>query len=355
MKVGAYTSPHFLHFNERIRINGSPVADDLLVEALQFVEQRRGSTPQASISLTYFEYTTLAALRLFKQADLDIVVLEVGLGGRLDAVNIIDPDVAIVATVALDHEDYLGSDINVIGFEKAGIFRSGKPAICGDAKVPASVKETALAKGATWYLAGEQFGYREYQDSWSWFGEHNSTRIALDKLSIPELPLVSVSCALQALFCLDIVLKPALLNLSLQKLSLTGRYQRANYKQIPIILDVAHNPAAAHYLADKIRLRENRPVVAVTAIMGNKDLAGIVEPLTPLIKSWYLAPLPLNPRAALPQAVGRELELQGVEQYHYCDSAIDAFESAVAEAQRQAGIVLVFGSFFTVAEILPIL
>ncbi len=350
LKVGAYTSPHFLHFNERIRVNGNPVADDMLIAAFQFIQQQRDGT-----SLTYFEYTTLAALHIFKQAQLDIIVLEVGLGGRLDAVNIVEPDVAIVATVALDHEDYLGPDLNVIGFEKAGIFRAGKPAICGDANVPASVKDTALAKGASWYLAGEHFGYREDQYSWDWFGKHGSTHVVLDKLAKPELPLVSVSCALQALCCLDIVLDPTKLNLSLQKLSLTGRYQRANYQQTPIILDVAHNPAAAHYLADKIRLRENQPVVAVTAIMGNKDLAGIVAPLIPLIKNWYLAPLPLNPRAAMPEKIGRELELQGVNQYHCCGSVVDAFQLAVLQAQQSAGIVLVFGSFFTVTEILPLL
>jgi dihydrofolate synthase/folylpolyglutamate synthase len=349
ISVGAFTSPHFLHYCERIRVNGVPVADELVCEAFEAIEQARGE-----ISLTYFEFGTLAALEVFRQQGVNILLLEVGLGGRLDAVNIIDSHIAVVTSIDIDHEEWLGSDREVIGAEKAGVFRADRPAICADPNAPASIARVAAETSADLWQKGERWDWQQQSNTWSWRGQALSGEtISASDLVVPSLPLPSVAAALQVAallgWPLDTVV-PVIGNLSL-----TGRAQILEAEGIPVWLDVAHNPAAAKLLAERLA---SNPVqgqtYAVMAVMADKDIDGLLSPLLPLIDSWYCCGLPGNPRAALPNSLAQDaqrmLTATGTQQpVTICDTVASGLRQALALAQ-EGDRVLVLGSFFTVAE-----
>jgi dihydrofolate synthase/folylpolyglutamate synthase len=272
-RVGLYTSPHLIDFNERARINGEAVSDEALIENFEIVEAQRGTT-----SLTYFEFTTLAILKLFAKANLDAVILEVGLGGRLDAVNIIDADVAIVTSVDIDHQEYLGNTREQIGYEKAGIFRHGKAAICSDPLPPKSLVEHAETIGADLWLLGRDFNYAGDKQQWG-YGGRNQRR---NSLGYPSLrganQLLNASAALAALEVLRHRLPVGAQEVrnGLVMVELPGRFQVLPGRP-SVILDVAHNPHAAATLAQNLDNMAFHPYTyAVFGTMHDKDIDGVI-------------------------------------------------------------------------------
>ena len=301
LQVGSYTSPHLLRYNERVQVNAQPVSDEALCLAFESIAEAAASL---GTSLTYFEFGTLAALDIFRRQGVDIMVLEVGLGGRLDAVNLLDADVSVVTSVDLDHQDWLGADREAIGREKAGIFRAGKPALCADAQPPKSLIGTAKALGADWQLLGQSFGYQSEatqgsQKTWSWWGAQASgQRLALTHMPYPTLPLPSLAAALQALAQLGYNPQDLQAPQLLAKLELPGRYQKLAWRGRTLVLDVAHNPAAARYLAQRLSQDNPAPVVALLAMMKDKDRRGTIAALLEQVVHWWLAELPQLPRSA---------------------------------------------------------
>ncbi|OMG75239.1 bifunctional tetrahydrofolate synthase/dihydrofolate synthase [Burkholderia ubonensis] len=359
-KVGCHTSPHLLAFNERARVNGETVADDALLPHFEAVEAARTSLPEP-VSLTYFEFTTLAILHLFAARGLDAVILEVGLGGRLDAVNIIDTDCAIVTSIDIDHTEYLGDTREKIAFEKAGIFRPGKPAICGDPAVPQTLIDHAEAIGADLWLVGRDFRYEAQpgaeRQQWSYLGRDKR----YPALAYPALrganQLINASAALAALESLRAVLPVSAqdIRLGLANVELPGRFQVLPGKPA-IVLDVAHNPHAAAVLAQNLGNMGFFPYTyAVFGAMHDKDIDGVLRHLKGEIDHWCVTDLPL-PRAASAGQLEAALRHAGVEDGP--DSSVtrhaspaDAFRDALKRASENDRIV-VFGSFHTVAGVM---
>lgn len=352
-RVGLYTSPHLLHFNERMRIAGKSVSDQALIASFQKIEQAR-----ADISLSYFEFTTLAAIQLFADTPLDVVVFEVGLGGRLDAVNVLDADVAIVTSVDLDHTDYLGDTREKIGFEKAGIYRSGQTAICGDPVPPQSLVQHAEKIAADLWLFGRDFNYAGDQQQWN-FNGRGQRRNALGYPSLRGAnQLLNASCVLAALQALRMRLPVSAQDVrtGLATVDLPGRFQVLPGRPT-VILDVGHNPHAAATLAHNLDNMGFHPYTyAVFGMMQDKDIEGVIAHLKDKIDHWCVTDLPL-PRAAsatklkekLTSAYGATLNDQ---------QSIACFESpalAFANAMSRAGEndrIMVFGSFLTVAGVM---
>lgn len=345
-RVGAYTSPHLLRYNERVRIDGHAVDDTALCAAFSAIHAALGDT-----SLTYFEFGTLAALWLFQREPQDVLVLEVGLGGRLDAVNLIDADVAVLTTIDLDHQDWLGDDRETIGAEKAGIFRPGKAAICADPAPPESVAAAARRLGAHWLPIGAAFTVEIEAEGWNWRAPALPEQPAYRQLPLPALPLPSAAAALTALHCLPLPVTEAAVRQGLQQARLAGRFQRLSRSGVEIVLDVAHNPQAAGWLAKRLAENPQQPTAALFAVMADKDLAGIVTPLRDRFTRWFIGDLPGNPRA-LPAAELevrlRELGIDAVARAATLGAALDTALATLGAGQR----LVVFGSFFTVAEAL---
>jgi dihydrofolate synthase/folylpolyglutamate synthase len=355
-RVGLYTSPHLVHFNERARVNGEIVDDAALVEQFEAVEAARGD-----VSLTYFEFTTLAILRLFAQAGLDVVILEVGLGGRLDAVNVIDADVAIVTSVDIDHTEYLGVTREQIGFEKAGIFRSGRPAICSDPVPPESLKKHAEDIGADLWLLGRDFNYSGDKQQWN-YGGRSMRRNALGYPGLRGAnQLLNACAALAALEALRdrLPLGAQEVRSGLAMVELPGRFQVLPGRPT-VVLDVAHNPHAAGALAQNLGNMGFHPYTfAVFGAMSDKDIDGIIAHMKPHIDHWCVTDLPL-PRAASASSIAEKLSEAGVQGAGAPDAehSILTFaspEEAYANARSRAGEndrIAVFGSFLTVAGVI---
>ena len=347
-RVGLYTSPHLLVYNERVRLQGEDADDAALVRGFEAVEKARGTTP-----LTYFEFGTLAAFHAFAHANLDAVILEVGLGGRLDAVNIVDADVAIVVSVDLDHQNFLGPDKESIGFEKAGIFRAGRPAIFADVDPPRRLVDHAKAIGARLLVYGTDFRAEAGDRQWDFVGPKGAKRA----LPMPALrgkwQLKNASAALTAL---DEVADKLPLSLGevkrgLTLVRLTGRLQVLPGRPA-IILDVAHNPHAARALADGLAdmgFYEN--TVAVFAMLADKDIGGVIDAMRHRIDRWYVA-TPQSDRAASDAKLAELLAERGVKE---APRRFATVQSALDAARRDAGPndrIVVFGSFTTVGEAL---
>lgn len=357
-RVGLFTSPHLLHFNERARINGEIATDAMLCDSFAAVEAVRCST-----SLTYFEFTTLAILKLFADAGLDAVILEVGMGGRLDAVNIIDADVAIVTSVDLDHMEYLGDTREKIGFEKAGIFRAGRTAICSDPVPPASLVAHAEAIGADLWLFGRDFNYSGDKQQWN-FGGRNQRRNALAYPSLRGAnQLLNASAALAALEVLRLRLPLGAqeVRTGLVLVDLPGRFQVLPGRPA-VILDVGHNPHAAATLAQNLDNMGFHPYTyAVFGSMADKDIAGVLAQLGDRIDHWCLTDLP-QPRGASAESIKQLLLASGFKPGTGAgaESSVECFstpEKAYLNARSRAGEndrIAVFGSFLTVAGVMAI-
>lgn len=355
-RVGLYTSPHLIDFNERARIASEPVDDAALIEQFEAVEAQRGD-----MSLTYFEFTTLAILRLFTNAGLDAVILEVGLGGRLDAVNVIDADVAIVTSIDIDHKEYLGDTREQIGFEKAGIFRSGKAAVCSDPVPPASLIEHAQAIDADLWLLGRDFNYSGDKQQWN-YGGRGQRRNALAYPSLRGAnQLLNACAALAALEILRLRLPIGAQEVrnGLVLVDLPGRFQVLPGRPA-VILDVAHNPHAAATLAQNLDNMGFHPYTyAVFGAMQDKDIDGVIAHLKGRVDHWCVTDLPL-PRAATAAQLRQKLldagvktgDVLGVESTIACFATpADAFANAMNRAGENDRIA-VFGSFLTVAGVM---
>lgn len=352
-KVGMYTSPHLVHFNERMRINGAYVTDEAIVAKLHQIEQVRGD-----ISLSFFEYTTLTALLLFKEAALDVSILEVGLGGRLDAVNIVDADCSIVTTIDIDHVDWLGDTRDAIAWEKAHIYRSGKPAICSDPHPPETLLNYAQQIGADLWLFGRDFNYDGDKQQWAF-----ASRIGRkNALAYPALrganQLLNASAALAAIDALRPLLAVPLQSVreGLLRVSLPGRFQILA-GQPTTIFDVAHNPHAAAVLAHNLQSMAYFPYThAVLGMLNDKDAQEVIKKFQGIVDHWYLCDLPA-PRGR----AGQELQTliqqhipkdkEGLPSTTVFADPVAAFQAARANAAQEDRIV-VFGSFLTVAAIL---
>ena len=347
-RVGCYTSPHLLRYNERVRIQGTDVADAPLAESFARVEAARGDTP-----LTYFEFGTLAALALFAASKLEAMVLEVGLGGRLDAVNVVDADCAAVVSVDIDHESYLGNDRESIGFEKAGIFRPGKPAIFGDRDPPRSLVDHAGAIGADLQLLGRDFRYEVRERQWDFIGRKAAKR----SLPMPALQgRWQLKNASVALACLDEVADRAAVSLGEIKRGLTLVRLPGRLQVLPgrpsIVLDVAHNPHAARALADGLGdMGYFERTFAVFAMLADKDIGAVVDALRDRVDAWFVAAAAAE-RAAPVERIAAILAGRGLGAATRSFATVSA---ALEGARREAGPndrIIVFGSFHTVAEAL---
>ncbi|WP_355659864.1 bifunctional tetrahydrofolate synthase/dihydrofolate synthase [Halomonas salifodinae] len=348
LTTASYTSPHLLRYNERLRFDGAEADDTTLIAGFEAVEAAR--LDGEAVSLTYFEAGTLAALWAIARWRPAMAILEVGLGGRLDAVNVIDPDVAVVTTVAQDHAAFLGDDLEGIGREKAGILRPGRPAVLGSPDLPASVAEVADGLGAPRYTLGERYHREASGDGWAWQGL-NAAGEALHLAALPDpgLPLDNAATALQALSLAGVALEAAACRQALAGVTLAGRMQwRGQW-----CLDVGHNPHAAAYLAARLAERTLAPGArryALLGMLGDKDAAGVVAALAPVIDGWVCATLE-GERARSAAALAEVVRGAGGEVRAELDSprvAADWLAARLGEADE----VLVCGSFFTVADVL---
>jgi dihydrofolate synthase/folylpolyglutamate synthase len=355
-RTGLYTSPHLTRYNERVRIAGHDVDDAALIDAFEKVERARTAGFPAT-PLTYFEFGTLAALLLFAEARLDALILEVGLGGRLDAVNLVDADVAVITNVDLDHQDYLGDTREAIGAEKAGILRAARPAVIGERDPPDSVTAHARALGAPLYRLGHEFHCADEGTQWR-YGGPAGERFGLP---IPALrgryQLVNAATAMTALELLRerLPLDMGAIRAGLAGVALRGRFQVLPGRPV-IVLDVAHNPHAARRLAATLGDMSYHPrTIAVFGMLSDKDIDGVIDALAPRIDRWLAATLP-GPRGADAEALAARLRAHGV-----APQAVAMFgdvPGALAQARGEAGEadrIVVFGSFLTVAAALTAL
>ncbi|TKI03843.1 bifunctional tetrahydrofolate synthase/dihydrofolate synthase [Martelella alba] len=339
LRVGVYSSPHILRYTERVRIQGEELPQERHSEAMAVIEGGRGAT-----SLSYFEFGTLAALWLFKQAALDVVILEVGLGGRLDATNIVDADVAVITSIGLDHTELLGPDRESIGREKAGIMRAGRPAVVGEPDRPASIDDYARQTGAASYCRGRDWFFARDGENWHW---RDNGRTLAD-LPMPSIPLANAATALAALMRSPLEVPESAIRRGLEQASLPGRFQIVRRRPL-CILDVAHNPHAAAYLSARLaEISVGGKIRAVVGMLADKDIAGTLECLRRQVAVWYCAGLD-GPRGASAADVAGYLD--GARQF---SDVAAAWRQALLDAGPQ-DCVLVFGSFHTVAPVLALL
>lgn len=338
-KVGVYSSPHLLRFTERVRIDGAELSDSEHCAAFAEVEAARGE-----IALTFFEFATLAGLWLFRRAAPDVLLLEVGLGGRLDATNVVESDVAMITSIALDHCDWLGDTREAVAVEKAGVYRAGKPAISGEPNPPTTIASEAARLGAFLRQVGRDFHGDEQDTGWDYHGLNHW--LGLPK---PALPLMNAVTVLAALESLGLPLSESAIRDGLANARLAGRMQRLQNDPL-VIVDVAHNPHSAAYLASQLRqIPCKGKRCAVVGMLKDKDMAGSLAELDGLIDQWFLASL-TGPRAATAEQLAAALG-DGQGSAATFDGVSAAYGAAMA-ASSPDDMVIVFGSFYTVADVL---
>jgi dihydrofolate synthase/folylpolyglutamate synthase len=353
-KTGTYTSPHIHRFNERIRLGAEPMSNDSIVRALAAVDSAR-----VGISLSYFEFATLAALWLFQREAVDIAILEVGLGGRLDAVNLIDPDVSVITSIDLDHQEWLGNDRESIAMEKAGILRAGKAFVCADASPPQCLLDRAAELSCPSYLLGQDFDLQLINDHVCWQGRnHDGNRITLDGFSaMPLLARANVAAAIQVLQLLPLELDLKPLVTLLQGLGIPGRQEWCLDRQTrrKVLLDVAHNPAACALLAETLThwratAAIGSRVIAVVGVMADKDIQDMAHNLESSTDIWYIAELAV-PRSMRSGELETQLKDSGfTKPIQRFDTIEQAYETACAGSEEN-DLVVVTGSFYTVAAL----
>ena len=360
--TGMFTSPHFVRYNERIRVNGEDVGDDELVAAFERIERARGST-----TLTFFEFNALAALVIFADRKVEAAILEVGLGGRLDAVNLVDADVGVVCSIGLDHRDYLGDTLDLIGAEKAGILRAGRPAVLGTDDMPASVYKAIDSLQARPVVAGRDFTWEVDGPRWSYKGLQLSLRELPPSALTGSIQYRNASTALAAVEALqevrglaDLELNERTVSAALRSVRLAGRFQTV---QVPAargagsvewILDIAHNEPAAAIFAGHVRERPmpapgSGRTYALVGILGDKDAKAIARILDPLVDHWILCALP-GPRGTTAEQLAERLQLPAPKTT--LATSVEA-GCEVARTSAAAGDrVLVFGSFHAVGPVM---
>jgi dihydrofolate synthase/folylpolyglutamate synthase len=339
-KVGAFTSPYLYKFNELVRINGKEVSDDDFIQAFKQIDEAR-----LEMTLTQFEFNTLAALEIFKQTGLDIGILEVGLGGRLDAVNIIDADVSVITSIAIDHSEWLGNTREEIAIEKAGIFRSGKSAVCGDFDPPTTLLDYANRHLVPLFCQDEQFGFEQTNTSWTWWCEEKR----FEHLPLSHLALQNMATALMAVDLMQdkLSVKREAIDKALATVDLPGRIQVIP-GEITRILDVSHNPAATDFLANYLKKQTySGKIRAVFSMLADKDIVSTLIVMRDRIDEWYIAPLVAERASSLSvlEYCFRTANIQAVNKF---DSIKTAYAAALS-ASEAGDCVVVFGSFYTVA------
>ena len=351
-RVGLYIKPHLVHFQERCRVGGEPVSAESLVPHFEAVEAARGD-----ITLTYFEFTTLAIMRRLQHEPLDLVILEVGLGGRLDAVNVIDADCAVITSIDLDHTEFLGPDRESVGREKAGIMRGARPVVVSDPMPPASLAASAAEVGADLRQLGRDFTFSGDRNQWQWAGRDKR----FSGMGYPALrgvnQLLNASGVLAAFEALAdrLPISAQAVRTGLALVELPGRFQVLAGQPV-VVLDVAHNPHAVAALAQNLDQMGFFPHThAVFGAMADKDLAGILARVAPLVDHWHFTDLPL-PRAASATGLETAFLAAGLKTPPGVTTAthatpLDALHAAAAEA-TPADRILVFGSFYTVGGVL---
>ena len=343
--VGSYTSPHLLSYNERVCLNGKQATDEALRQAFLAVE-----TVRQDVSLTYFEYGTLAALYLFSAWQPEFILLEVGLGGRLDAVNIVDPDISILTNVQFDHMDWLGDTRDAIAMEKSGIFRAGRPAIYGERDMPEVIQQKAAIGKVALYALGRDFDWVLAENSWNWQGRDTKGReVVLNAIPPIGFPLDNAACAIQALHLLQSVPDDEQIRKVLTAVTLPGRFQPVCYRGRRVVLDVAHNPHAAGQLVCNIQAAGGQARV-VLGMLSDKDIAGVLKVLAPATSALYAATL-VGERGAQAEIIYNYALETGISPVSSHGNVISAVDAALAEASSDETVV-VTGSFFTVAAVL---
>jgi dihydrofolate synthase/folylpolyglutamate synthase len=346
-RVGCYTSPHLLDYNERVRVSKHPANDAELCAAFKKIDKVRGDIP-----LTYFEFGTLAAIQMFTEQKIDVAILEVGLGGRLDAVNIFDADCAVVTSIDIDHTEYLGNTREKIAFEKAGIFRAGKVAVFGDTDVPQAIRTQAEKVGAELWCLGSEFGFTSHQGQWDFNGKKTS-RSALPYPALRgSYQLNNASAALAVLDVLkgSIPVSMESVRRGLVEVTLSARFQMIPGKPA-LILDVAHNPHAARSLAKNLAALPPCPkTYAVCAMLKDKDMAGVVDALKSQVDVWLVAGINA-PRGASADELGQVLENSHAKEIARFPTVTEALHHAYNQAGENDRIVA-FGSFYTVAQVM---
>ena len=325
-KVAKFTSPHILQYGERFSVNGTQIADAKICSAFEEIERVRGD-----ISLTYFEFSTLAALIIFTNEKVDIAILEIGLGGRLDSVNVVDSDVGVITNIDIDHIDYLGATRELIGFEKAGIMRSNTPCVCGDANPPNAIAQYAEKIGALL-----TFVDTPYLGAISLQGEHQKTNAAVAIAAVNQL---------QSVFSVN----QNQLARGIENAQLLARFQVKTVGDKMLIFDVAHNPAAVQVLTDTLKINE-QPTLAIFSALQDKDIETMISTIAPLIDEWLLVPLKVN-RAIAIQDLSKKFGLS--DKIRICDDMSSAIHQALNGKHIQR--IVIFGSFYIVADALKIL
>jgi dihydrofolate synthase/folylpolyglutamate synthase len=345
--VGTYMSPHLHNYNERVTINNEMASDADLVESFEAIELARGN-----VTLTYFEFGTLSAFYLFKKYKVDMAVIEVGLGGRLDACNIVDPDVSVVTSIGLDHQDWLGDDISQIAFEKAGVFRTGKAAICGQVDVDKRLVEHALNIGAKLLVKNEDFSIKVDNQHWYWSGKvidstGNDKDVSFGPMPLPNLPLENAGTALQALLCIYPELNQKQVTAGFSAASLPGRLQKIE-RPFNAILDVGHNPQAAQLVAKEVL---NNPIkgkrYCLLAMLADKDAKAVVTELRAVVDVWHLAGIQGYRGQSADTLNDKVSAMISADKLHL--NVAEGLDSLVNQLTEDDEI-LILGSFFTVAS-----
>ena len=345
-KTACYTSPHLQIYNERVRLNGGLVSDEQLVAAFSAVDQVCGD-----ITLTYFEMGTLAALWLVAQQQPDVAIMEVGLGGRLDAINVLDADVAVITTIDIDHVDWLGDDREKIGWEKAGIFRKSKPAVCGELKPPVSIAEYARELGCELRQVNQAYEYNVQSESrWCWSGRDlQGGVVSFADLPLPRLPVQNAATAIQAVLLSGLQCSPESIAAGLRAAYVAGRMEQVTYQDNLFILDVAHNPQSAAYLAEQLKQTEEEGVVLILGMLADKDCASVMQSLMAVVASWHLVTLDV-PRGQTAEQLSTHLPAMNqasVMCHRSVDAAIRHLISADTSATKK---IVIAGSFYTVGD-----
>lgn len=357
-KTGCYTSPHIHAFNERIRIDASNVSDEPLIAAFEAIDEARNND-----TLSYFEFATLAGLYLMRQNNVDVALLEVGLGGRLDAVNIVDADVAVISSIGIDHTDWLGSDIESIAAEKAGIMRPNRPTVFGGEHPPSAIVDRARELDSSLLVSGHDFHADEdsANGTWRFRGQdREAAAVNWPDLPIPSLMLGNVTASLQALKLLPLSLGVEPVAAALNGLGLAGRFDKRRdlSKGREVIFDVAHNPDAMQQLAIRLRSYKSQNqgvgrIAAVLAVMSDKDVIGMITALEYCVDIWYIAQVD-EARSMAADEVAQTMKSVGIapSQGHILqfDSVESAYRAACDQTEAE-DTVLVTGSFFTVAAV----
>lgn len=351
LSYASLTSPHFVRFNERIQFQGVPIDDASLCASFERVNRARYDSDAddgVATILTYFEFNALLAFDLMQRADLDVAVLEIGLGGRLDAVNLIDADVAIVTSISLDHMDWLGDDVGFIGREKAGIYRTNKPAIVGALDCPSTVAQYAHEINAQCMQNGVDF--KVEGNTWS-----NTSGLTIELPETP-LPAMNMAAVVQAVSCLTFDINPADIIVGLDKARLIGRFQRLEWQGKHVILDVAHNPQAAKNMANTLAKEAcEGKTIAVLAMLADKDYQQVIAELSSSFDYWILASSE-GVRGLSSSVLANQMAKNDIAAHYVatCDTPVQAFNQAILMASKKDRII-VFGSFVTVVAVLALI